>query len=70
LTYLHILAIKGYIWGHKVDELKSEFENENDKFDIILLADLVFNHNQHFALLHSCITLLSLYGEVSLLDSW
>lgn len=31
----------------------------NEKFDLILLSDLVFNHSQHAALLDSCLLALS-----------
>ncbi|KAK6204992.1 uncharacterized protein RJT21DRAFT_12371 [Scheffersomyces amazonensis] len=60
--------VKGYIWGNNVgpilypkeeedkelsDKEISEVEDE-DKFDLIILSDLVFNHTEHHKLLTTC----------------
>ncbi|EEB90575.1 hypothetical protein MPER_11195, partial [Moniliophthora perniciosa FA553] len=39
-------VFKGYIWGTPL-----QFP---DKFDLIILSDLIFNHSQHEALLRTC----------------
>lgn len=47
----------GYIWGRETDELQSLVNN--DGFDLILLSDLVFNHQAHHDLLKTCQRCLS-----------
>lgn len=47
----------GYIWGREVEELLAK--SQGDKFDLILLSDLVFNHQAHHDLLKSCTMCLS-----------
>lgn len=34
--------------------LKEELPNGENKFDIIILSDLIFNHSQHHAMLRTC----------------
>lgn len=57
------IVVKGFIWGQDetqlcYDELKEEdwpCEIEEDaKFDLIILSDLVFNHTEHLKLLTNC----------------
>ncbi|EIN04216.1 hypothetical protein PUNSTDRAFT_76907 [Punctularia strigosozonata HHB-11173 SS5] len=45
--------VTGYIWGHDVDPLLQQLQ-EGEKFHLIILSDLVFNHSQHDALLKTC----------------
>jgi len=52
-------AVKGFTWGSSPAELLSFLSPSHAKFDLILLSDLVFNHNQHAALLDSCLSCLS-----------
>lgn len=58
------VKVKGYIWGNDVrpivyeeiedeDMLPTEIKEE-DKFDLIILSDLIFNHTEHEKLLHAC----------------
>lgn len=59
-----IVKVKGYIWGKDVnalcyDEVEDEDEapkeiKEEDKFDLIILSDLIFNHTEHLKLLKAC----------------
>lgn len=62
------VSVKGYIWGNDVGDLLYGEEGrtvaEEDKFDLIILSDLVFNHNQHHNLLESCRKLLSKKGRI------
>lgn len=55
--------VKGFIWGQDerrlcYDELSEEDLpeeiKEEDKFDLIILSDLVFNHTEHGKLLGNC----------------
>ncbi|KAJ3253911.1 nicotinamide n-methyltransferase [Boothiomyces macroporosus] len=60
--------VKGYIWGRKnehslIQENQIVLVDESiGQFDLILLADLIFNHHQHENLLQSCSDLLSKDG--------
>jgi len=48
--------VQGHVWGKDVTPLLEPLKsgNENPKFDVILLSDLIFNHSQHLALLKNC----------------
>lgn len=48
---------EGYIWGREVEELLEKSGNE--KFDLLILSDLVFNHQAHHDLLTTCKSCLS-----------
>lgn len=56
-----VVKVQGYIWGNDVgplcyddmDETPKEIKEE-DKFDLIILSDLVFNHTEHKKLLTTC----------------
>lgn len=48
-----LFEVKGYIWGNDINEVV-ESEEENDKFDLIILSDVVFNHTEHHKLLTTC----------------
>ncbi|KIY70044.1 hypothetical protein CYLTODRAFT_442264 [Cylindrobasidium torrendii FP15055 ss-10] len=52
-------VVKGYIWGRPVESLLSEL-HAGEKFNLIILSDLIFNHSQHDALLSSCEQAISL----------
>ena len=50
---------QGYLWGHAVDSLLSQLPislSPDEKplgFDLLILADVLFNHSEHSALLSS-----------------
>ncbi|CDU26243.1 uncharacterized protein SPSC_06437 [Sporisorium scitamineum] len=49
--------VEGYIWGRDPSSLLAKVADEQGnpgKFDLILLSDLVFNHQAHPALLETC----------------
>lgn len=48
--------VEGYIWGRDATPL---LERAGGKFDLILMSDLVFNHQAHPALLDTCDACLS-----------
>ncbi|KAJ3273692.1 nicotinamide n-methyltransferase [Terramyces sp. JEL0728] len=60
--------VKGYIWGRKNEHSLVQdnrvilVDDSIGQFDLILLADLIFNHHQHENLLLSCQYLLSKDG--------
>jgi nicotinamide N-methyltransferase len=41
------IEAKGYLWGAETDKIVSGLPNGEDKFDILILADLLFNHSEH-----------------------
>lgn len=52
--------LQGFTWGSSPSELLSTLTPPSSgAFDLILLSDLVFNHNQHDALLDSCLACLN-----------
>lgn len=46
------VIVQGYVWGTPVEPLLETVSPE--KFGLIILSDLVFNHSQHDALLRTC----------------
>ncbi len=57
--------VVGHIWGRDVSPLLHTHGSQTDeKFDVIILADLVFNHSEHTHLLHTCAACLAPQGEV------
>lgn len=60
--------VVGYIWGNNVSELIYGDEatgqlKEEEKFDLIILSDLVFNHTEHHKLLSACRQALTSTGK-------
>ena len=49
--------VRGYIWGRDPDELLSLTRDE--RYDLLILSDLVFNHQAHPDLLRTCSRCLS-----------
>lgn len=61
-----LLIIQGFVWGTPTDSLTSRLPSSSSaRFDILLLADLVFNHSQHIALLRSCEALLKVHERAA-----
>ncbi|KAJ8522324.1 hypothetical protein ONZ45_g1094 [Pleurotus djamor] len=56
------VSVQGYLWGSSVQPLLSSLPSPEDKFDTIILSDLVFNHSQHDALLTTCENAMSSGG--------
>ncbi|THU95606.1 hypothetical protein K435DRAFT_966334 [Dendrothele bispora CBS 962.96] len=55
------IQAKGYIWGHPIEPLMDILPKESEtkqprknRFHLIILSDLVFNHSQHDSLLKTC----------------
>lgn len=63
-----IVQTRGFIWGnnkltiYNVDTI-AEIP-DSDKFDLIILLDLVFNHSEHSKLLQDCRELIKADGKV------
>ena len=52
------LKIEGYLWGSDPASISAHLPT-NELFDFIIMADLIFNHSQHQALVDSTMKLLS-----------
>ncbi|KAI8925875.1 hypothetical protein BC831DRAFT_458987, partial [Entophlyctis helioformis] len=58
-------VVEGYIWGDDPAPVLAHLSDDgSEKFDVVLLADVIFNHNQHNQLLKSCRQLLAPGGIV------
>lgn len=55
------IAVDGHVWGQSVDLLLDHLP-KGQKYDLLILSDLVFNHSQvrHFFFIFYCIILFSL----------
>ena len=47
------IEAKGYLWGAETDKLVAGLPSGEDRFDILILADLLFNHSEHRKLVAS-----------------
>ncbi|KAI9341684.1 hypothetical protein BDR26DRAFT_302970 [Obelidium mucronatum] len=48
------LKVVGHQWGHDLAPVLAALPDARRKFDVIFLADLIFNHTEHAALLKTC----------------
>lgn len=69
LTHKNNFKVLGYIWGNNVTELFSKQDtdekkiSEHEKFDLVILSDLIFNHSEHLKLLSTCRKILKKNGK-------
>lgn len=56
------MNIQGYLWGSDISELMKV--TKNHKFDVIIMADLLFNHSEHVHMLETCQKCLAPDGVV------
>ncbi|KAK5101856.1 Protein N-terminal and lysine N-methyltransferase efm7 [Lithohypha guttulata] len=47
----HSIVAKGYLWGNDTQTLQDELDASNNGFDILILADILFNHSEHTKLI-------------------
>jgi nicotinamide N-methyltransferase len=47
------IEAEGYLWGAETDKIISGLPGGEDRFDILILADLLFNHSEHRKLVSS-----------------
>jgi len=45
--YQPAIVAKGYLWGNDVQPLKAELTDPEKGFDLLILADILFNHSEH-----------------------
>lgn len=62
---LENVSVEGYIWGNPYDDIIKYLAGDDDgqKFQLIILSDLVFNHTEHDKLLKTTKDLLSRDGK-------
>ncbi|EXJ54182.1 hypothetical protein A1O7_09519 [Cladophialophora yegresii CBS 114405] len=47
------IVAEGYLWGSAPDSLKSHINPGPEGFDLLILADILFNHSEHTKLLRT-----------------
>lgn len=57
------IIVEGYIWGNNYKPLTDHLEAGSNKFDLMILSDLVFNHTEHHKLLKTTKDLLAKDGK-------
>ena len=53
ISHASKVSARGYLWGASPKQLLSFLEPNGDGFDVLILADLLFNHSEHGKLLQS-----------------
>ena len=53
------VVVEGYLWGASPQPLLAHLAESTKRFDILLLADLLFNHSCHGALVDTIINTLA-----------
>jgi len=53
------VVIHGYLWGSPTDEIKSALPTGASDFDVLILADILFNHSEHEKLIKTLSECLS-----------
>ncbi len=41
------IVAEGYLWGAPISDLMRHLSNPEEGFDVLILADLLFNHSEH-----------------------
>jgi nicotinamide N-methyltransferase len=54
-----VISAEGYLWGNASDKLRNHLEGHSDGFDLLILADILFNHSEHEKLIESLCTTLN-----------
>ena len=54
-----VISAEGYLWGNASDKLRNHLEGQSDGFDLLILADILFNHSEHEKLIESLCTTLN-----------
>jgi nicotinamide N-methyltransferase len=51
--YCDTITANGYLWGNDTTMLKDDLENHGQGFDLLILADILFNHSEHEKLIQT-----------------
>lgn len=57
------LVAEGYLWGSSTSSVLSHLPSPDQRFNVLLLADLVFNHSCHDALVSTILQTLARTSE-------
>lgn len=58
-TNIENIVVEGFLWGGDATKLKSHLPNTASGFDILILADILFNHSEHQKLISTLKSTLS-----------
>jgi nicotinamide N-methyltransferase len=47
------IVAEGFLWGSSADPLRTHLEDGDSSFDVLVLADILFNHSEHNKLLET-----------------
>ena len=47
LTDKSMILADGYLWGNNSEKLRDHLKGQSDGFDLLILADILFNHSEH-----------------------
>lgn len=53
------IAVEGYLWGSDIQPLLNHLPNSHNGFDVLILADLLFNHHCHEELVSTILSTLN-----------
>jgi nicotinamide N-methyltransferase len=45
------IVAEGYLWGAPIQDIIQHLPNSDETFDVLILADLLFNHSEHAKLI-------------------
>jgi nicotinamide N-methyltransferase len=51
LPSLQNIVAEGYLWGAPIQDIIQHLPNTDEAFDVLILADLLFNHSEHAKLI-------------------
>ncbi|KAJ9653998.1 Protein N-terminal and lysine N-methyltransferase efm7 [Neophaeococcomyces mojaviensis] len=52
-SYRKSITAQGFLWGSNVDALQHQLEHATQGFDLLILADILFNHSEHERLVNT-----------------
>lgn len=52
-TSIPRIVAEGYLWGASIDDLTKYLPEDQESFDVLILADLLFNHSEHAKLIRT-----------------
>ena len=63
LTDKKVILVEGYLWGNSSDKLRGHLCGHPSGFDLLILADILFNHSEHEKLVASLQSTLKKVAE-------
>lgn len=53
-----LIVAEGFIWGNSIEPLTRHLDGDDRNFDLLILADILFNHTEHAKLISTVSTTL------------